>query len=249
MLILGGSSEASALARAVAGREGIDAVLSLAGRTATPLDGPLRSRTGGFGGVDGLAAYLRSERIDAVVDATHPFAERMTRHARAATARTGAALIRLTRPAWEPSAGDRWEEVADMGEAAQAIGPEPRRAFLTIGRLHLRAFATAAHHRYLVRSIDPLEADHGLRDARFVVARGPFTLEGEARLLRDHRVDVLVTKNSGGAASQAKLFAARQLGLPVILVRRPCEPGPVMDSVAEVVAALEAHREVVPRGV
>ena len=249
-MILGGSSEASALARALAGRSFVDAVLSLAGRTTAPVSLPLPVRIGGFGGIPGLVNYLRAEATDVMIDATHPFAEQMSVHARAAAAQTGIPLIRLTRLAWRAQDGDRWTEVADMRAAAEALGDIPRRVFLTVGRLQLAAFASAPQHFYIVRTIDPVGPDHGLRMARFLEARGPFAVADEEHLMRDHDVEVLVTKNSGGMASAGKLEAARRLGLPVILVRQPAGGLAAMHDIAEVIAALEAHhRPPAPRGV
>ena len=249
MLILGGSSEASALARAIVGRTHIDATLSLAGRTVAPLDLPIVTRVGGFGGVAGLAAYLAAEHIAMLIDATHPFATQMSEHAWLAAKQTGIPLIRLTRKAWVPGDGDQWREVANMAAAAEALGSKPQRVFLTVGRLQLAAFATAPQHHYVVRTIDPA-GDHGLQDATFIEARGPFSVDDEDRLMRTHRITVLVTKNSGGAASADKLEAARRLGLPVILVRRPGERGTAIHSVSEALAAIEAHRTpATPRGV
>jgi precorrin-6A/cobalt-precorrin-6A reductase len=241
-LILGGSSEASALAMALAERPAIDAVLSLAGRTVSPILSPLPVRTGGFGGIPGLVDYLRAEAIGFVVDATHPFAEQMSGNAKAAAAQTGIPLIRLTRPAWQAQKGDRWIEVADMRAVVKALGASPRRVFLTVGRLQLGAFASAPQHFYLVRTIDPVGTRHGLDAAWFIEARGPFVVEDEESLMREHRIDVLVTKNSGGAASSAKLEAARRLGLPVILLRQPAVPKAPLSDVAGVIAAIEAHQ-------
>ncbi len=222
----------------------------MAGRTASPLDLPIATRVGGFGGVAGLAAYLAAEQIAVLVDATHPFATQMSEHACLASQQTGVPLVRLTRGPWTPREGDRWHEVADMPAAAQALGSPPQRAFLTIGRLQLAAFAAARQHHYLVRTIDPIGADHGLRDFRLIEARGPFAVDEEEALMRTHRVTVLVTKNSGGAASADKLAAARRLGLPVILVRRPDEPGTAIHSVADALAAIDSHRTPpTPRGV
>lgn len=228
------------LAHALAGRAEVDAVLSLAGRTGAPMAQPLPMRVGGFGGVDGLSRYLSRERIDLLVDATHPFAAQISQHARVAAKRTGCRLIVVGRPPWRPQAGDDWREVEDMAAAATALGELPRRVFLTVGRLQLAAFAARPRHHYLVRTIDPAAPGH-LRDATFIEARGPFDAEAETRLLRDHRIDMLVTKNSGGDAAGAKLEAARRLGLPVVLVRRPDAGGPTM-SVEEAVAAIVAHR-------
>ena len=221
VLILGGSSEASALASALAGRVGVAATLSLAGRVREPAPQPLPVRVGGFGGVDGLVEYIRTERIDLLVDATHPFAATMSRNAREAAKRAGTTLLDAGRPPWEPVPGDCWTQVETIAAAAAELGARPLRAFLTVGRLQLAAFRAAPQHHYLVRSIEPVSEDHGLVDADFVTARGPFSIEDEVGLMRRHHIDVLVTKNSGGTASVAKLDAARRLALPVVLVRPP----------------------------
>lgn len=247
MLILGGTSEATALARALTGRMDIAASLSLAGRTRAPAAQPLPTRIGGFGGIEGLATYLRHDRIDVLVDATHPFATQISRHAREAARLTHCSLIALTRSAWQPQRGDDWHEVEDMDGAVTALGETPQRVFLTVGRLQLAAFAKAPRHHYLVRTIDPVD-DHGLPGATFIEARGPFDAVAEERLMRDHRIDILVTKNSGGEAAAGKLHAARALGFPVILVRRPEQGGTAM-GVAEAIAAIKAHRASARRGV
>ncbi len=236
--------------RALAECPDIDPVLSLAGRTRDAPDRGVPTRVGGFGGAAGLAAHLLDERVAVLVDATHPFAARMSRHAMAASEQTGCPLVLFSRPAWTPSDGDRWQEVADMDAAAAALGPLRRRIFLTIGRQQLAAFAAAPQHSYLVRSIEPPASGHGLADALFLQARGPFAVADEERLMREHGIDVLVTKNSGGEASVAKLEAARRLQLPVVLVRRPAEARESATGVAEAVAAIRAHLEApAPRGV
>ena len=222
--------------------------MSLAGRTKAPAMQPLPARIGGFGGAEGLAAYLRTEAVDLLVDATHPFAALMSANARAASHRTGTMLIRVERPAWTPGDGDHWTEVDDMAAAALALGETPRRAFLTIGRLNLAAFTAAPQHHYLVRSIDPVADPEGLPDVALIEARPPFDAEAEARLMRERRIDVLVTKNSGGTAAHAKLDAARALGLPVILVRRPPSDGATHD-VAGALRAIDAHAASARRGV
>jgi precorrin-6A/cobalt-precorrin-6A reductase len=243
ILILGGTTQASQLARALAMRENIAPVLSLAGRTQNPLPSPIPTRSGGFGGVDGLAAYLREERIDALVDATHPFAAQMSAHAREAAARKNVPLLVFSRPGWTAGAGDDWREVASMEEAVQALGAEPRRVFLTQGRLQLAAFAAAPQHFYLVRAIDEPAELALLPNHTFVAARGPFTLEGERTLMHNEKIELLVSKNSGGEATAAKLNAARELKIPVILVGRP----PASDateafSLDDVLRWIEAHR-------
>lgn len=225
LLILGGTTEASRLAAAVANEPGIAATLSLAGRTAAPAAAPLPMRVGGFGGIEGLARHLASERIDGVVDATHPFAARISAHAVAACARTSVPLIAFSRPRWMPEPGDRWVEVADIpGAVARLAILPPQGVFLTTGRLDLAAFRAAPHHRYVVRTIDPPAETEALPGMVPVLGRGPFPVDDEAALMARHDIRLLVTKNSGGEASAAKLTAARRLGLPVLMVSRPALP-------------------------
>ena len=219
ILILGGTTEAAALARLLAERPGIVAMLSLAGRTQNPVPPPIPHRVGGFGGIDGLAAFLREHGVRALIDATHPFAERISANAVAAGRLTGTPLLALRRPAWRAEPGDNWTEVDDAAAAVRALGDEPRRVFLTTGRLELPAFLAAPQHFYLVRSVDAPEALPPR--ARLILARGPFAEEDELRLMREEQVDVVVTKNSGGSATYGKIVAARRLQLPVILLKRP----------------------------
>jgi precorrin-6A/cobalt-precorrin-6A reductase len=221
ILILGGSSEASALARLVAGEPRIEATLSLAGRTQHPAAAPIALRVGGFGGVEGLVAHLLRERVEAVIDATHPFAAQMSRHAAEACGRLGLPHIVLTRAPWAQREGDRWIEVEDATGAAAALGAAPRRVFLTVGRLSVPAFAVSPRHRYLIRTIEAPRGLEALPDHRLILARPPFALADEERLMREEGIEILVSKNSGGAASYAKIEAARELGLRVVMVRRP----------------------------
>ena len=224
LLILGGTSEASALARRLADEPGVAPLLSLAGATANPAPAPIPQRVGGFGGAEGLASYLEAERIDAVIDATHPFAQRMSANALAAADATGTPLVVFTRPPWTRQASDRWIEVATMDDAAQALGTERKTVFLTQGRLQLAAFARAPQHRYILRAIDRPAGIEALPECNLILARGPFALDGELKLMRDERVEALVTKNSGGRATYAKIEAARTLGVSVVMVRRPKPP-------------------------
>jgi len=222
VLILGGSSEAGALAAAIAGDTRLDALLSLAGRTQTPAASPLPRRSGGFGGAQGLADYLGAEGVEALVVATHPFAAQMRRNAVAAVRLRPTPLLIVDRPPWAPLAGDRWTCVADMTAAANALGEAPRRVLLTVGRQDLAPFAAYPQHAYLVRSIDPpADAPVG---AELILDRGPFAEVDERRLMADWGVEVLVTKNAGGGATEAKLGAARGLGLEVVMVDRPALP-------------------------
>ncbi|BGE85467.1 MULTISPECIES: cobalt-precorrin-6A reductase [Methylosinus] len=237
ILLLGGTAEAGSIATALAAA-GVDAVYSYAGRTASPKAQPLPTRIGGFGGVDGLAAYLRAERITHVVDATHPFAARISRNAVAAAAASGVDLVAVERPEWTPVAGDRWISVPSV-EAAVAALPEARATiFLAIGRQSLTAFAAKPQHRYLLRLVDPMEV-LPLPDAIAVVDRGPFTESGDRALMERRGVALVVAKNAGGAAAAAKLSAARALGLPVVMIERPAvPPRKLARDVADLMAAL-----------
>jgi precorrin-6A/cobalt-precorrin-6A reductase len=238
LLILGGTTEAVELAVACAARPGLAVTSSLAGRTQRPILPPGDVRIGGFGGAAGLARFLLERGIDRVVDATHPFAARMSAHAEHACRAAGVPRLRLLRPSWVPVPGDRWMEVASFAEAAQRLPDLGHRVFLTLGRRELRAFARLDLW-FLVRTIER-PGMLPLRQGQWLAGRGPFALEDELALLRTHAIDVLVTKASGGGATYAKLVAARQLGLPVLMVRRPPPPpGPVVASVAAALAWLE----------
>lgn len=220
--MLGGTTEASQLAAALAAAQ-VDAVFSYAGRTESPLAQPLPVRVGGFGGVDGLSAWLQQQRITHVVDATHPFAAQMSRNTVAACAATGTPLLALERPAWQAQPGDRWQLVPDMDSAARALPEAPARVFLAIGRQHIEPFLARTEHWFLLRLVDAtaaLPADRG----HIVLARGPFNEAADTALLLAHRITHVVAKNSGGSGAQAKLCAARALGLPVILIERPIIP-------------------------
>ncbi|MCC9689474.1 MULTISPECIES: cobalt-precorrin-6A reductase [Streptomyces] len=245
VLILGGTAEARRLAAALAARPGIRVTTSLAGRVSRPraLDGEVR--VGGFGGPGGLASWLREERVDAVVDATHPFAATITGNAAVATAAARVPLLVLRRPGWQPVPGDRWHPVPSLEAAAAALPALGPRVFLTTGRLGLAAFAGLTEHRFLVRSVEP-PGPPLPPHTHVLLARGPFTVTDETALLREHRVDVLVTKDSGGAATSAKLAAARDLGLPVVVVRRPPLPDGVT-ALADVPVLLARLDEVLAR--
>ncbi|MDF3301800.1 cobalt-precorrin-6A reductase [Streptomyces tropicalis] len=236
VLVLGGTTEARELAAALTARPGVRVTTSLAGRVSRPgtVDGEVR--VGGFGGAEGLAAWLRAHHVDALVDATHPFAEAITRNAARAAVATGVPAVVLRRPGWPQAPGDRWHPADSLEHAARLLPGLGRRVFLSTGRLGLAAFAALTELHFVVRSVEPPEPPLP-PDVDLVQARGPFTVAGETELLREHRVDVLVTKDSGGAATAAKLTAARGLDLPVVVVRRPPLPGGV-DAVPDVAAAL-----------
>ncbi len=251
VLVLGGTFEASKLADLLARQSGISPVMSFAGRTTALRPPQIPCRIGGFGGADGLRAYLEAEFIDVLVDATHPFAEQMSRHAAIAALGAKIPLVVLSRPAWVAQPGDRWIDAADMAAAAAALGREPKRVFLTIGRLQLDAFAAAAQHFYLIRTIEPLAHPPNLPRHRAVLGRGPFAFDAEDKLLREEAIEVLVTKNSGGEAAFAKILAARHLGLPVVMVARPQQAaGPVLHDPAEAMTFILRHcATLTPRGV
>jgi precorrin-6A/cobalt-precorrin-6A reductase len=234
VLILGGTAEARTLAALALEHFGdrLDVITSLAGRTSAPADIPGAVRRGGFGGADGLAAYLAAERIDALVDATHPFAAVIHRAARRAAEQACIPRVAVVRPPWRAQPGDRWTEVADAQEAATLLPAVGRRVWLTVGVKDLAAFA-AVPAWFLVRRIEPGPA---LLPGEVVLGRGPFTLAEERAVIERHAIDVLVTKASGGAATSAKLDAAREKGIAVVLIRRPPpEPGA---TVADAEAAL-----------
>lgn len=221
VLILGGTGEASALAKACAEARVRDVLVSLAGRTAAPAALPVPIRVGGFGGADGLARFIRDEGVRALVDATHPFAAQISRSAARATTETGVPALALRRPEWPRFEGDRWVEVGSTDEAVAALGEAPRRVFLTVGRLELPAFATAPQHRYLVRTIEPVGDVLPVPHLDAIRAKGPFDEAAEAELMARAGTEILVTKHSGGQATYGKIAAARRLGVMVVMVRRP----------------------------
>ncbi len=212
------------MAGRVADRAGHEITLSLAGRTASPAAQPVPVRVGGFGGADGLANYLVSERIDAVIDATHPYANVISANAVAAARRSGVPLVALRRPPWIAVSGDRWIEVGGVREAVQALGQTPRRIFVALGRNELKPFCNAPQHYYLIRSVDPVEPPLPLPHVGYVTGRGPFSKADDHALMTGHRIDVVVAKNSGGPATYGKIAAARVLGVDVIMLRRPAAP-------------------------
>nr|WP_308129263.1 cobalt-precorrin-6A reductase [Actinoplanes polyasparticus] len=238
VLILGGTSGARALAGSL---PGFAVITSLAGRTSSPLLPAGDVRIGGFGGVEGLTGYLRAHRIDALVDATHPFAATISANAAQAASRAGVPLVVLRRPGWVEQPGDAWHHVRDLEEAAALLDGRrgsTARVFLTTGRQGIAAFADVDAW-FLARSVEPPEPPMPHR-LEVVLDRGPFTLEGERRLLDEHRIDVLISKDSGGP--DAKLVAARERGLPVVMVDRP-PAAATAHTVASVAEAVEqVHR-------
>jgi len=243
ILILGGTAEARELAAALHD-SGVTVTSSLAGRVTRPRLPPGGVRSGGFGGPGALARWLQQHGVSAVVDATHPFAQRISASAAAACPRAAVPLLRLERPGWSERPGDRWQWVEDLDAAAAAVASIGERVLLTTGRQGLAAFAGIEGCWLLVRCVEqpepPLPPRH-----RLLLDRGPYTLDGELALIDEHRIKVVVTKDSGGVHTEAKLDAARLRGLPVIVVRRPPRPGgAAVASVAEACAwAIEqVHR-------
>lgn len=214
-------------------------MFSYAGRTANPVSQPLTTRVGGYGGVQGLAAYLQAEGITHVVDATHPFAAQMSRNAANACELADVPVCAFERPAWLAVEGDRWVHVESIEEAVEVLPSHPARVFLAIGKQNLNQFVAKAHHHYLLRLVDAPEAPLSLPNVSVEIARGPFDVAGDTALMQRHGITHVVAKNAGGAGAVAKLTAARSLGLPVIMIGRPPVPErPVMASVAEVMAWL-----------
>jgi precorrin-6A/cobalt-precorrin-6A reductase len=239
-LILGGTADASLLAAEIA-CAGIDAVYSYGGRTRAPADQPLPTRIGGFGGVSGLADYIRREGITHVIDATHPFAAEMSRNVVAACAETGTPLIALERAPWVKAPGDNWIEIADVNAAVAALPEAAANVFLAIGRQHIAPFAAKPQHVYTLRFVDPPEAPLPFA-ADVIVSRGPFTLEGELEMMRKRMIAWIIARNSGGDGARAKIDAARRLGLPVIMISRPQLPERLrVESVAAIMQWL-GHR-------
>jgi precorrin-6A/cobalt-precorrin-6A reductase len=234
ILILGGTTEARRLAARLDDHE---VITSLAGRTRKPAAPAGEMRVGGFGGADGLAAYLREAGIEKVIDATHPFAAEISANAVAACEQAGMPRLALVRPPWRPEPGDNWSEVADANAAAEALDGYAR-AFLAVGRQGLAPFARCRGIAFVVRVVEAADT-LPLANATVVIGRGPFALADEQALLAEHAIEVVVAKNAGG--DRAKLDAARQAGTPVILIARPAPPPePRVERVEEAVAWVRA---------
>lgn len=223
LLILAGTTEATALARAVAER-GMTGTVSFAGRVERPLRQPLPQRVGGFGGTAGLSQYLRDNHVTHVIDATHPFAVQMSRNAVEACMKARVPLIALTRPEWQAQAGDRWQRVPDIAGAVAALDRPRAHIMLAVGRMHLADFAQNPQHRYLLRLVDPPKDPLPFPDAQVIVDRGPFDEASDRALMAQHGIELVVSKNSGGTGAYAKIAAARALGLSVVMIDRPAPP-------------------------
>ncbi|MEH2245340.1 cobalt-precorrin-6A reductase [Nostoc sp.] len=224
VLILGGTGDAAELAAKIATIQGLEAITSLAGRTREP-SVPLGDlRVGGFGGVAGLATYLGVMQIDLLIDATHPFATQISLNAADAATEVGVPRLMLIRPPWEKASDDRWIEVDSVGAAATCLQNQAQRVFLTVGRQELAAFAHLEKIWFLMRMIDPPTDDALVQLGMILCDRGPFTLNNERQILIDHKIDTIVSKNSGGDATKPKILAARELGVKVVMVNRPAIP-------------------------
>lgn len=246
VLLLGGTTEASQMAIALADA-GINAIYSYAGRTKSPVSQPLPTRIGGFGGVPGLIDYLRAQNITHVIDATHPFAAGMSRNAFVACRDTKVALLRLERAPWVAQDGDNWSLVPTLENIPALLPDAPARVFLAIGKQHIGLFAAKPQHHYLLRLVDAPDAPLPIPNVTVLLARGPFTTQGDTALMQEHAITHVVAKNAGGTGARAKLDAARALDLPVIMANRPSVPGnAIANDVAQVMAWLH---HVADRGV
>jgi precorrin-6A/cobalt-precorrin-6A reductase len=241
ILILGGTTEASALARLLADDGRFEATLSLAGRTQSPKPQLLPTRNGGFGGIAGLEAWLQQNDIDAVVDATHPYAAQISAHAVTACNALSIPLASIQRAPWLREDSDNWIEVETPEAAALVLGDTPARIFLSIGRQELDVFAAAPQHHYIARTIDPPDGTLP-PDIRLIHDRGPFDTAKEEAFLMQERIEIIVSKNSGGGATYPKIVASRRLQLPVVMIGRPHKPhGVALDGVAAAMRWLEAQ--------
>jgi precorrin-6A/cobalt-precorrin-6A reductase len=249
LLLLGGTGEALRLARELQGHARVRCISSLAGRTETPERPPGDVRIGGFGGIDGLRDYLVAEKIDLVLDAAHPFAAQMARHAHEACAVLNIPRAKLVRPPWVAAPGDRWTMMPSVAAAATFLRFHPaRRIFLTVGRQEIGPFVPLgrddggreAGRWFLTRMIDPPADDVAVPQGETILARGPFAPDDEKALMQQHRIDLLVTKNSGGAAG--KIAAAAELHIPVLMIERPPLPsGTALDSVGAALGWINIH--------
>lgn len=243
ILILGGTTEAKTLAGRLADDSRLEVTYSLAGRTRNPALPKVTLRSGGFGGAEGLTDYLKAERIDLMIDATHPYAAVMPFNAERACQACGLPRLRLLRPAWRQEDGDQWIEVDDARAAAAALDGMAERVFLTTGHQDMAAFADLPKITFLVRLVDPPHGALPLARYDLIQARGPFAKEEEMRLCHEHGIQALVSKNSGGDATYGKIVAARSLGLPVVMIRRPAAPaGAACATADEAETWVQSHR-------
>ena len=228
------------LAQDLAARADLEVMLSLAGRTVAPARQPVPVRSGGFGGAAGLADYVLKQRLDILIDATHPYASGISANAWAAAQMSSVRFVALRRPPWVAVAGDRWTEVDNVRDAVRALGEKPRRIFVALGRNELAPLVEAPQHFYLIRSVDPVDPPLRLPQATYVTGRGPFAEADEQALIRAHGIEAVIAKNSGGGVTYGKIAAARALGVAVIMLRRPPLPdAPSVATVEEAIAWLD----------
>ncbi|MDX2213143.1 MAG: cobalt-precorrin-6A reductase [Oculatellaceae cyanobacterium bins.114] len=236
VLILGGTSDAVDLAIQAAAISGMEVIASLAGRTRQPLISFEKTRIGNFGGIAGLTEYLRQHSIDVLIDATHPFAAQISFNAVAAATAVGIPQVMLLRPAWKPASANHWIEVNSHAAAAAILPTLAQRVFLTVGRQELHVYAYLQDLWFLMRMIEPPSPHAPLPPGTVLLERGPFSLDEERSLLQQYEIRAIVSKNSGGDATYAKIIAARELSIPVVMVQRP--PVPCCEQVADVESAL-----------
>jgi precorrin-6A/cobalt-precorrin-6A reductase len=236
LLILGGTGEATELAEHLSPFSDLEVIISLAGRTHQPASLSDKVHIGGFGGAEGLASYLTEQRINCLIDATHPFAAQISWKAAIAAKEVGIPHLILNRPAWENTAKDAWIEVNSIEAAASALPTAAQRVFLSIGRTQLTAFIELKHIWFLMRSIEPPDIATPLPQGKVILGRGPFSLEQEKQLLQQYQIDAIVSKNSGSDATYSKIVAAHELGIPVVMVQRPAPP--LGEQVADVKSAI-----------
>lgn len=243
VLLLAGTAEARELATHVAKTPGIEAMASLAGATQRPESLALETRIGGFGGADAMADWISDNRIDVILDATHPFADQISQNAALAARKCEISCLHVIRPAWVAAPEDVWQMVPDMAAAVQALEPD-QRVFLATGRTSLETFATRDDCWFLARVINHQDADFPLKNGEFTEGRPPFSVEDETAVLQNARIDTLVTKNAGGENSRSKLMAARNLRIPVIMIERPqSSKGQTVETVAEAMNWLKEMRD------
>jgi precorrin-6A/cobalt-precorrin-6A reductase len=240
ILLLGGTTEAREIAEVLATRPSFEAVMSLAGATTIPGQYALPLRIGGFGGSEGLALFLRENKVDLLVNATHPYANQMWLNAIQASRLAQVPLVVFHRPEWVPTEADRWSYARDIGSAVSKLKRmRARNIFLPLGRKELVKFEAVPKHRYLIRAIEVFDPPLKLPHVTYLKARPPFDKAAEIALMKRHRIDLMIVKNSGGSASYAKMVAARELGIDTIVVRRPYAPGVQhCRNVAETLAAI-----------
>jgi len=241
VLILGGTGEAFALAQRLAGIPELAVITSLAGRTREPKLPPGEVRVGGFGGVDGLVAYMKENAVTRLINATHPFAATISENALAAHKESGVPMLRLLRPAWQKQPDDTWIAAANVERAAGICRWLGKRLLLSVGSQEIAAFADLPRAHFFVRMVDPPETPLPLLSAEAIVAKGPFALADERRLLLEREIDLIITKNSGGDATYGKIAAARALGIEVVMIRRPALPDVPSAETVDALAAMVDH--------